>query len=119
MGASVRNSARQVGHHVAKYIMNAGRPVNVRSAKAIGVPPDPSMVKAGGISPTFVPTGAAGTDGASVADAVGVSAGGAGVSAAAAVSVGADVAVAAGLPAVAAAVREPVSVVAVGTRVTC
>lgn len=118
MGASVRNSARQVGHQVAKYIINAGRPVNVRSANAIAVPSDPSMVKAGGVSPTFVPTGAAGTDGASVATAVGVSAGGAGVSVAAVVAVGADVAGAAGVSAGAAAtVGEAVSVVAVGACV--
>jgi len=119
MGASVRNSARQVGHQVAKYIMNAGLPVKVRSANAITVPSDLSMVKAGGISPTFVPTGAAGTVGASVATAVGVSAGGAGVCVAAAVAVGVDVAVTAGVsPGAAAAVgEEVVSVVAAGARV--
>jgi hypothetical protein len=44
MGASVRNSARQVGHQVAKYIMNTGLPDAVRSASATGVPSDLSMV---------------------------------------------------------------------------
>jgi len=115
MGASVRNSARQVGHQVAKYIINAGRPVNVRSASAITVPSDPSIAKTGGISPTSVPTGAAGIGGASVATAVGASAGGAGVSVATMVAVGADVVVAVGVSAgAAAAVGEAASVVTIG-----
>jgi hypothetical protein len=84
MGASVRNSARQVGHQVAKYIMNTGLPDAVRSASATGVPSDLSMVNAGGISPTFVPSGAAG---AAVGTAAGASVAGTGVSVAAAVEV--------------------------------
>ena len=119
MGASVRNSARQVGHQVAKYIINTGLSDAIRSAEAIGVPSDFSMLNAGGISPTFVPSDAAGTGGTFVGDAAGAWVGGAGVFVATVVAVGgADVAVDTAVSAgVAAAIGAVMTVVAVGASV--
>ena len=82
MGLSVRNSARQVGHQVAKYIIKTGRPAAARSAEVSSLPSTRCMAKAGGISPTLVPCGADGGGGGGVAGGGGVSAGG-GVAAAA------------------------------------
>ena len=94
MGLSVRNSARQVGHQVAKYIIKTGRPAAAKSADAMALPSARSMAKAGGVSPTLVPSGADGVGGAVVAVGAGngVLVGGGAV----AVAVGDGTAVAAG-----------------------
>lgn len=87
MGFSVRNSARQVGHQVAKYIIKTGRPAAARSAEVSPLPSTRCMAKAGGISPTLVPCGADG-GGAGVAVGAGVSVGGGAVAAADGIAVG-------------------------------
>jgi hypothetical protein len=49
MELSVRNSARQVGHHVAKYIMNTGLPLPMMSVDSIVVPSGPTIANDGGV----------------------------------------------------------------------
>ena len=49
MELSVRNSARQTGHQVAKYIMKTGFPLPTMLADSTFVPSTRVMVNAGGV----------------------------------------------------------------------
>ena len=97
IGLSVRNSARQIGHQVAKYIIKTGRPAAAKSDDVITLPSARCMAKAGGVSPTLVPTGADGVGGAVVAVGAGVLVGGGAVAVGWGVGHGVGVAVGCGV----------------------
>lgn len=73
---------------MAKYIIKTGRPAAARSAAASSLPSARCMAKGGGVSPTLVPTGAAGGSGAAGVGADGSVGGGIGVAVGGMVAVG-------------------------------